>query len=126
METPGLQIIISSGPEESRKAVLGFATAAAALAVGTPVHVFLAMNGARWAFPSEGQQPETSGFPSIAELIETIQSAGGRIEICSNCVDGSCHHEPQGAAPEPMRSGVVAAGLTTVAIRMNQMRTVTF
>jgi len=126
MDMPGLQIIISSGPEASPKAALGFATAAAALATGMPVHVFLVMDGTRWAFQSEGCEPEIFGFPAIAELMDTIQSAGGQIEICSNCVGGSCDHESPRAASEPMRPGVVPAGLATVAIRTQHMQTLTF
>lgn len=126
MERCGLQIIITSGPEAPRRAALGFAAAAAALAAGTAVVVFLALNGARWAFAGEGEELEMSSFQQISELIEVIQSAGGQIEICSNCVNGVCDHESTGGTSGSMRSGVTPAGLTTVAIRMNQMPTVTF
>jgi predicted peroxiredoxin len=82
---PGLQVIICSGPGDAKRAVLGFAVAAAAVACGTAVRIFLTMDGARWALECEGNEPVAPGFQSIAEMIGAIQSGDGKIEVCSAC-----------------------------------------
>ncbi len=122
---PTLQIVITSGPEDAPRATLGFAAAAAACCSGAPVVLFLALNGARWAFQTEGNEAQAPGFQPIAELFELIQASGGRIEVCSNCLEGQCTRlGDQHCAP--MRPGVTASGLASVAIRMSQIPTVTF
>ena len=123
-EKAGLQIIICSGPEDARRATLGFAAALAARACGMPVSLFLVMDGTRWALPSEGNGPEAEGFPLVAQLLDAIVAAGGRIEVCSTCVESACSAAPDHASA--LRSGIGFGGLAAVAIRMSQMPTVTF
>ena len=125
-EQPGIQIIISTGPEDTRRATLGFAAAAAAGACGMPVTVFLVLDGARWALLLEGTEVCVAGFPPISELFEAILAAGGRIEVCPTCLDGACGIPSQGRADSMLRPGVNFAGLTAVAVRMTQVPTVTF
>lgn len=125
-EKAGLQIIIYSGPRDARRATLGFAAALAASACGMPVTLFLAMDGARWALPSEGNEPEVPGFHPVAQLLETIMATGGRVEVCSNCVEGNCSIGPGSELRPMLRPGVVLGGLASVAIRMGQIPTVTF
>jgi predicted peroxiredoxin len=126
MAEPGLQIIITSGPEDAARATLGFAAAAAASATGTEVLLFLAMQGAQWGLQSEGNQPGWPGFQPIAELLELIQACGGKIEVCSNCLRGLCTVAGPGVPGPVLRPGLVYGGLTTVAERMSHMPTVTF
>jgi len=125
-EKAGLQIIICSGPEDARRATLGFATALAAIASGMLVTLFLVMDGARWALQSEGNEPEAPGFQPVAQLLETIVATGGRIEVCSNCVEGACDMPPGTERRSPLRSGLVFGGLASAAIRMGLVPTVTF
>ena len=121
-----LRVIICSGPEDGRRATLGFAVAVAAMACGIAVHLFLVMNGVRWALRSEGDRPAAPGFQSISEMIETIQAGGGRIEICSSCVTGVCQGVPEAPQDEAMRDGILPGGLTSVAVRIGGIPTVTF
>ncbi len=132
-DTPELQIIISSGPEDAR-ATLGFAAATAAVASGTRVVIFLVMRGTQWAFKSVGNEPQQAGFQSVSEMLDVIQSAGGTVEICSTCVantDSMCQApgnysvRNSDCSPE-LRPGIHSGGLTSVAIRMTQIPTVTF
>jgi predicted peroxiredoxin len=125
-EKAGLQIIICSGPEDARRATLGFAAALAARASGMPVTLFLVMDGARWALSSEGNEPQAPGFQPVAHLLEAIVAMGGRIEVCSNCVEGACSAPPGSERRSMLRSGVVFGGLASAAIRMGQIPTVTF
>ncbi|MBZ5727163.1 MAG: DsrE family protein [Acidobacteriia bacterium] len=125
-EKQGLQIIICSGPEDARRATLGFAAALAACACGMPVTLFLVMDGARWALPSEGNEPGAPGFQPVGQLFDSIVAAGGRVEVCSNCVEGVCSAPPQSEPLSVLRPGVVFGGLASAAIRMGQIPTVTF
>ena len=54
MEKTGLQIIICSGPEDARRATLGFAAGLAALASGIAVTLFLVLDGAHGRYPRKG------------------------------------------------------------------------
>jgi predicted peroxiredoxin len=133
VDAPELQFIISSGPGDSR-ATLGFAAATAAAACGTKVIVFLAMEGARWALKSVGNEPQGTGFQAVSQMLALIQSSGGRIEVCSNCLSTACSSclseicsmTSDGTRPSEMREGIHPAGLTTVAVRMSQMPSVSF
>jgi predicted peroxiredoxin len=123
-EKAGLQIIICSGPQEANRAILGFAAALAARACGMSVTLFLVMDGAQWALSSEGNEVQAPGFQPVAQLLESILAAGGRIEVCSNCVEGACGAPPESGSQ--LRPGIVFGGLAAVAIRMGQVPTVTF
>jgi predicted peroxiredoxin len=105
-EQPGIQIIISTGPEDTRRATLGFAAAAAAGACGVAVAVFLVLDGAQWALQSEaGAEVCAAGFQPISELFEAILAAGGRIDVCPTCLDGACGIPSQGRADSMLRRG---------------------
>ena len=131
--TQELQIIISSGPEDPR-ATLGFASAVAALACGTQVVVFLVMNGARWALKSVGNESQRPLFQPVSQLLELILESGGRVEVCSNCMNDVCATclndvctaSADEARPSEMRAGIHPGGLTAVAARMSQIPTVNF
>ncbi len=125
-----VQIIISAGPDDCR-ATLGFAAAIAAAACGAQVVLFLVMNGARWAFKSVGNEPQQAGFQPVSQMLEMIQASGGRVEVCSNCLNEVCStHDlcaaSDAALPSGMREGIHPGGLVAVAARMSQMPTVTF
>lgn len=124
-ETPTLQIIITSGPEDAARAAFGFAAAAAACCSGESVVLFLALTGARWALQSEGNKPHMPGSQPIGQLLDVIRSSGGRIEVCSNCLQGQCAL-PGTEQAALMRPGVATGGLASVAMRMSQIPTVTF
>ncbi len=132
-QTPELQIIISSGPDDSR-ATLGFAAATAAMACGEQVVIFLVLNGARWALKEVGNQPQQAGFQPVSQMLEMIMASGGRVEVCSNCLNDACSSclneiciaTPDGIRPSDMREGVHPGGLAAVAVRMSQIPTVSF
>ncbi len=125
-DTAGLQIIIVSGPEDAPRATLGFSVAAAAAACGTPVTLFLAMNGTRWALRSEGNQSAVPGFQPIAQLLDLILAGGGRVEVCSNCLQGLCSDSAVCGPRSDHRPGVVPGGMAALAVRMAKASTVTF
>ena len=126
MEKTGLQIIICSGPEDARRATLGFAAGLAALASGIAVTLFLVLDGARWALPSEGNEVEMPGFQPVAQLLEMIVATGGSIEVCPNCIEGLCSASRATEPEARLRPGVVVGGLASAAIRMGRTPTVTF
>lgn len=118
-----MQVLISAGPEDLKRAVLGFSVAAAAVSAGTQVTLFLVMEGARWAMTSEGNTADVPGFRSISELIDAIQMGGGTIEVCSTCAaeESGCTR-----VPDQLRPGITPGGLVKIAIRMSEIPTVTF
>jgi len=106
----------------------------AAIACGTLVVIYLVMDGVRWAIKSVGNEAQRPGFQPIAQMLELIQASGGRIEVCSSCLsddcstcaDEICTATPDQAPASQMREGIHPGGLTTVALRMSQIPTVTF
>jgi predicted peroxiredoxin len=125
-DNTGLQIIICSGPEDARRATLGFTAALAASASGMAVTLFLVMDGARWALESEGNQAEAPGFQPVALLLETIVAAGGTVEVCPNCIDSGCSVSSDAQSTRGLRPGIVFGGLAAAAMRMAHIPTVTF
>ena len=127
METAcDLQILVCSGPEDVQRAVLGFASALAAVASGSHVVVALSMHGAHWAADSEGREEGVHGFPPIHDLIEQIAEAGGRLEACATCIENYC---PSPVGPDGLkilRAPFVRVGLGIIAMRMAATRTVLF
>ena len=112
----GIQIIITTGPEDAGRATIGFAAAVAACACGITVAVFLVLDGTRWALQSEGSSACTAGFEPISKLVEGILAAGGRIEVCPVCLNGACGTAPFGEGPSMLRPGVTFGGLAGVAL----------
>jgi predicted peroxiredoxin len=125
MEPGALQIVIVAGPDDADRAALGFASAAAAAAAGARVIVFLAMKGAYWALRSRAEAPLARHFPVVRECVEVVQAGGGRVEVCSNCLEGLCSAAPEGEGGA-LLEGILPGGISSLAIRMGQMRTVTF
>lgn len=115
-----LQIFISAGPNEVPKATIGFATALAAAVSGEDVVVFLTGPGAYWASKDHGDVESAPGFDSVASYMEMLWEADARIEGCTACL---VHYRDQTV---PLHEGVIEAGLSVAAIRMQDSRTVVF
>lgn len=119
-----LQVVIASGPTELQRATFGLAAALAAVSSGTDVHVVFTMHGAHWASPHAGDSGGVPEFPTIAQLIEDIQEAGGTVQACSTCVDNYCPSIEGNDGRKQLRKGIERVGLGLVAIRMAEMRTI--
>lgn len=118
-----LQLIIASGPTDPERATFGFASALAAVHSGSRVVVALTMHGAHWAADSSGREVVVNGFPPIADLIEMIQEAGGKVEACTTCIENFC---PSPVGPNGLKSlgfGIERVGLGVIAMRMSETQT---
>ena len=118
-----LQFVIASGPTKGERAVFGFATALAAAHSGSRVAVALTMHGAFWAADTSGREETVHGFPPIAELIEMIQEAGGKVEACATCVDNYCPCPMGSDGLKQLGFGIERVGLGVIAMRMSEIPT---
>ena len=84
-----------------------------ALALGDDVNLYLAMDGACWAFHQCSADITVPGDRPVSEYIGEFLELGGRILLCSRCAEGLCGDE---CPSDPdMRAGVVYVGTATIA-----------
>lgn len=125
MEKYDLQIIIASGHEHLKKAVLGFAIAASAAAMNMRVVIFLSMDGIEWAKDCEWLHKKIPEHKSIKEYIDSFILMGGRLEVCTSCLPN-----PQSLGASPLSSPCIEeyhlAGLTEVVLRTQCTQTLVF
>ncbi|MCC6646727.1 MAG: DsrE family protein [Polyangiaceae bacterium] len=118
-----LQFVIASGPSQCERAVFGFAAALAAAHSGSRVVVALTMHGAHWGAETSGREESVHGFPPVAELIELLQEAGGRVEACATCVDNYCPSPVGADGLKQLGFGIERVGLGVIAMRMSDIPT---
>lgn len=81
-----LVVILASGPEDGgTRATLALTAAVTAISMDTPTRLFLAGDGAHWAYEGHAEDVHVNGFPPLIELIETFAELGGESWICSTC-----------------------------------------
>lgn len=122
----GLQIIITKGPENPSKAILGLAMALSAVASDTRVVVFFTMKGARWVDPDVGEFKPEPNFNGSEEYIEALLDLGVTMEGCTSCVEQYCPEIRDEDGVYHMREGVVFNGLSTATIRATYIPTLVF
>jgi predicted peroxiredoxin len=95
---PMLTIMLMSGKEDGgKRATLAFVAAVSAAAMGRPVQVFMAGDGARWGDPDEAEGVAVEGFPPLDELIRAFLDLGGQLLVCSTCARFCMPAQPGGA-----------------------------
>jgi predicted peroxiredoxin len=120
----GIQVLLSTGPENEEKAILAFAFALGAIAVESEVHVFLTMQGAAWIDSSHGNTHIVHGFESIDFYWNHLLEMGAKIEGCSGCVENYLNSHGESAVSQ--RRGYELVGLSTASMRACSMQTVHF
>jgi predicted peroxiredoxin len=81
-----LVVILASGPEDGgTRATLALTAAVTSISMDTPTRLFLAGDGAHWAYEGHAEDVHVNGFPPLIELIETFAELGGESWICSTC-----------------------------------------
>lgn len=100
--------------DDGLRATLAFTAALTAASMDQPTLVFLAGDGARWGYEGRADGVRVSGFPALADLIESFVAAGGQIGLCSPC-DGACSL-PAGSSAAPLArlSSVRLQGMPSV------------
>ena len=84
--TASLVVILASGPEDGgTRATLALTAAVTAISMDTPTKLFLAGDGAYWAYEGHAEDVHVNGFPPLNDLLETFSELGGESWICSTC-----------------------------------------
>ena len=113
-------VILVSGPEDGgKRATLAFAAACTAQAMDLDTIVFLAGDGAHWAYVGNAEEVNAPGFPALADLMESFVEAGGQLLLCSAC-HAICAHGAD------RRADVRVRGLATLLSHTIEGGAVTF
>jgi len=118
-------IILSSGRSDGgKKATLAFHIGLGALAVGDEVTLYLAMDGACWAYEQCSAGIHIPEDRPVSEYVADFQELGGTILLCSRCADGLCGD--QCPAERDMIPGVEFVGMATIAELAGESTVYTF
>lgn len=120
-------VILASGAADGgMRATLAFTAALTAASMDQPTLVFLAGDGAHWGYEGRTAGVCVSGFPVLAELIESFTEAGGQIGLCTPC-DAGCSLPAGGPArPLARAPGVRLQGMPSVLAHAAEGSTLTF
>lgn len=95
-------ILVSGAADGGVRATLAFTAALSAATMDQPTLVFLAGDGATWAYEGRTDGVRVPGFPALAALVDAFVAAGGQIGLCTPC-DAACNLAADGAAGPPAR-----------------------
>lgn len=115
-------VVIATFAEESPdKATLPFVLGNAALAMDVEASIILQGTGVYLALRGYPDHVHAAGFPPLTELQELFQEAGGKIMVCSPCL------QARKIAPEDLIPGAaVIAGATLVSEILSATSSVTY
>ncbi|MGD9320560.1 MAG: DsrE family protein, partial [Desulfobacteraceae bacterium] len=86
-DNPDKLVIIATHAEESPdKATIPFVMGSAALAMDVDVSIILQVTGVYLALKGYADHVHAAGFPPLLELQETFFEAGGKLMVCSPCI----------------------------------------
>jgi predicted peroxiredoxin len=110
-----VQIVVTAGPREAQKALLGLRAALAAAACGLVTDVFLTLEATDWACRDRA----IDGAGPIQDAIDQLQSLGAAVTVCSSCAADRCGKvEVEGAVAVATRTGIELVGMTTLMARL--------
>lgn len=89
--------------DDPERAHLAVNIAAAGVAGGAEVHLFLAVEGVRLALPDAGAGIVVEGAAPLADLLDVVR-AGGSVVVCGPCATR------RGLAPEDFVEGTTMGG----------------
>lgn len=79
-------ISLTTGLEDPERVTVAFLVALGAAQAGRPTVMFLTKEAVRLAVPGVGRATACEGCPSLTDLMDRYQHAGGRYLVCSVCV----------------------------------------
>ena len=86
-DNPEKLVIIATHAEESPdKATIPFVMGSAALAMDVDVSIILQVTGVYLALKGYADHVHAAGFPPLLELQEIFFEAGGKLLVCSPCM----------------------------------------
>lgn len=101
--TRPLVVKVTCGADDPERSNQGFTVAAAAIAAGASVSLWLTGEAAWFAVPGRAEQFRLSGATPLAELLAIVVD-GGRVTVCTQCA------ERRGIGAHAMVPGVHIAG----------------
>ena len=101
-----LVVKVTAGTDDPERCNQAFTVAAAAVASGVPVSLWLAGEAAWFSLPGRGADLELAHAMPLGEMLGTVMR-GGTVTVCSQC---AARRE---ISPEDMLPGVRIAGATT-------------
>ena len=104
-----LVMIATHAEENPDKATLPFVMGNAALAMGTDAVIILQTTAVYLAMQGYADHVHASGFPALNELLEAFFEGGGKLMVCSPCIQAR-KIEPENLIPE----ATVIAGATLI------------
>ncbi|MFH1057650.1 MAG: DsrE family protein [Pseudomonadota bacterium] len=104
-----LVMIATHAEENPDKATLPFVMGNAALAMDIEATVVLQSTGIYLAYKGYAEHVHAAGFPSLKELMSLFLEAGGKLLVCSPCLQAR-KMAPEELIPE----SVVIAGATLI------------
>jgi predicted peroxiredoxin len=87
MDAQKAVISLTTGLEDPEKVTVAFLVALGAAEGGRPTLMFLTKEAVRLAVNGVARGVACDGCPSIPELVERYQQAGGRYLVCPICVE---------------------------------------
>jgi uncharacterized protein involved in oxidation of intracellular sulfur len=123
MDSPNekLVIIATCAEESPDKATIPFVMGAAALAMDVEATIILQVTGVYLAKKGYPDHVHASGFPPLVELQEAFFEGGGKLMVCSPCIEAR-KIEPDDLLPEAS----VIAGATLVSEILSATNVVTY
>ena len=85
-EQETLVVMLTAGnDDDGKRATLAYTAATCAAAMDRRTVMFLAGDGAHWAYEGRTSGVQAPGFPALEELMDSLVDMGGEIYICSAC-----------------------------------------
>ncbi|MDY6933243.1 MAG: DsrE family protein [Spirochaetota bacterium] len=109
-------IIITTGKEDrGGRAIVGFCMAASSIALGIDTTVFLTLNGTIWGMNGQAENVKIDGFEPLTVYMDQFLENGGKILVCSPCVEFFCNLKIKSKTKEDsLIKGAEFAGFPTV------------
>ena len=121
-DKPDKLVIIATHAEESPdKATIPFVMGSAALAMDADVSIILQVTGVYLALKGYADHVHAAGFPPLMELQETFFEAGGKLMVCSPCIQAR-KIKPEDLVPE----AEVIAGASLVSEALSATNVVSY
>jgi predicted peroxiredoxin len=80
-----LVIKVTHADDDPERCLVALNVAAAALASGLTVALFLAFDGVRLATPGSAERLEVEASPNGQELLDSVLGAGASVTVCGPC-----------------------------------------
>jgi len=81
-----LVFVVTHAEEQPERATIPFVLANTALAMDSKAIIVLQMTGVYLAIKGYAEHVHAAGLPPLQELIETYLEEGGKIWVCSPCI----------------------------------------